>query len=115
MPQGYPQLVLHIPHSSANIPFYDGYVVDRETLNNEIFLLTDWHTDDLFYSEDDIMVAADFSRIFCDVERFPDDNKEIMAKAGMGVCYTTFDAGGEMRNVSPDLKKIILKKYHSNL
>jgi len=106
------QLILHIPHSSIHIPFYDGYVCGRESLQNEIMLLTDWFTDDLFYSAKDKMVVAGFSRIFCDVERFADDHREPMAKAGMGVCYETFDAGGDMRTVTPALKQRILEKYY---
>lgn len=105
-------LILHIPHASTNIPFYNGYVVDRKTINQEIMWLTDWFTDKLFRSDEDIMVVADFSRIFCDVERFVDDDKEVMAKVGMGVCYETLDTGGEMRIVTPDLKKKILEGYY---
>ncbi len=69
------RVILHIPHSSTKIPVTDGYIVDNETLKNEILKLTDWYTDELFYSEYDIMIKADFSRIFCDPERFVDDTQ----------------------------------------
>ncbi len=42
------EIILHIPHSSTDIPSYDGYIVDKETIKNEVNLLTDWFTDDLF-------------------------------------------------------------------
>ena len=53
----------------------------------EMLKLTDWYTDDLFYSENNEMIIAEFSRICCDPERFTDDNLEVMAQYGMGVLY----------------------------
>lgn len=81
------KLVLHIPHSSTFIPLKDGYVVSDEILQSEMLKLTGWHTEDLFRSEEDEMIVAPFSRIFCDPERFPDDAQEVMAQFGMGVLY----------------------------
>jgi len=66
------KLILHLPHSSTNIPLNEGYIVDSIALESEILKLTDWYTDDLFYSEGDEMIKAEFSRIFCDPERFTD-------------------------------------------
>jgi N-formylglutamate amidohydrolase len=106
------QLILHIPHSSPHIPFKDGYTVPDDILQNEINKLTDWHTDDLFHSESDITIKADFSRIFCDVERFPDDKDEIMSAFGMGVLYTKTDSGEPLRNITPDLRNKILNEYY---
>ena len=60
--------ILHIPHASIHIPSLEGYEVKRDVLNNEILKLTDWHTDDLFYSAIDEVINAPFSRVFCDVE-----------------------------------------------
>jgi len=109
------QLVLHIPHSSTKIPYMDGYVVEDYLLEEEILKLTDWHTDELFFSEDDEMIVAEFSRIFCDPERFTDDSQEIMAQYGMGVLYERNDNGDKIRYVSPDLKnKVILEFYEKH-
>ena len=83
----------------------EGYVVDANSLANEMLKLTDWYTDDLFYSEGDEMIKAEFSRIFCDPERFTDDSQEIMAQYGMGVLYEKNDEGEVIRIVAPGLKK----------
>jgi hypothetical protein len=66
------RIILHIPHSSFRIPFPDGYAAKAAALLKEQLLLTDLFTDDLFNHPDTIRVIADFSRVFCDVERFPD-------------------------------------------
>ncbi len=106
------QIVLHIPHSSTNIPLKEGYVVSDEVLNIEILKLTDWYTDDLFLSSEEIVIRADFSRIFCDPERFTDDSQEIMAKYGMGVLYEKSDSGDIIRNISSELREKILTEYY---
>jgi N-formylglutamate deformylase len=106
------QLILHIPHSSTIIPFLDGYVPDQITLDEEILKLTDWYTDDLFHSEDDIIIKANFSRIFCDVERFEDDSLEVMASKGMGVLYEKLDNGDPLRNVTSILREKILCEFY---
>ena len=108
------RLIIHIPHASTHIPFRDGFLVDGARIERELLTLTDWHTDDLFVdaARDDHLVAAGFSRIFCDVERFADDHREVMAKFGMGVLYETTDAGEPMRDVTPELRKRILERYY---
>lgn len=106
------KLVLHIPHSSTEIPLLEGYVSTQEEINQEIIKLTDWYTDDLFDSEKDDKIVAPFSRIFCDVERFSDDNLEVMAKFGMGVLYEKLDNGNQLRKVTPKLKAGVLKDYY---
>ena len=106
------QLILHIPHSSTNIPFKDGYIVSDEILNQEILKLTDWYTDELFHSSKDILIRADFSRIFCDPERFTDDEQEVMAKFGMGVLYEKNDEGEIIRKVDSELRERILSEYY---
>jgi N-formylglutamate deformylase len=105
-------LILHIPHSSTLIPFKEGYCVSDEILNQEILKLTDWYTDNLFENETDISIKAPFSRIFCDTERFSDDNEEVMAQFGMGVLYEKTDTEEPLRNITPELRKHILDNYY---
>lgn len=106
------QLILHIPHSSTLIPILDGYVSSNEKIEQEIIKLTDWYTDDLFDSDVDNKIVAPFSRIFCDVERFADDELEIMSKVGMGVLYEKLDSDEILRKVKPELRKKILTEYY---
>lgn len=107
------KIILHIPHSSTKMPLYEGYLVDSTVLDNEILKLTDWFTDDLFYSDEDEMIIAEFSRIFCDPERFTDDSQEVMAQYGMGVLYQKSDEGEEIRKVTPELKEKVLTSFYS--
>lgn len=106
------KLVLHVPHSSTRIPFFHGYLAPVDELEGEKLQLTDWHTEDLFFSPHDRMVIADFSRVFCDPERFANDEDEIMSNVGMGVLYERFDDGRPMRVASKSLKSHILKDYY---
>jgi N-formylglutamate amidohydrolase len=106
------KLILNIPHSSIYFPSFEGYVVNNSVLNNEVLKLTDWYTDDLFYSEDDLIIRADYTRIFCDVERFTDDTFEIMSKYGMGVLYEQSDDGLEIRKVTQQFKKWVLDNFY---
>ena len=107
------KLILHVPHSSTNIPFFDGYIDDKEKITKEIEKLTDWYTDDLFTTETDDKIITPFSRIFCDVERFSDDSQEEMSKFGMGMLYEKFDNGDKLRTVTSKLRKSILENYYS--
>lgn len=106
------KLILHIPHSSTKIPLYEGYLVDSTVLDKEILKLTDWFTDDLFYSDEDVMIIAEFSRIFCDPERFTDDSQEVMAQYGMGVLYEKSDNDEVIRKVTPELKEKVLTSFY---
>ena len=112
-------LILHIPHASKNIPLKKGFVIDNTKIKEEILKLTDWFTDDLFYSKVDTQIIAPFSRVFCDVERFSDDDQEEMFKLGMGALYTRCDDNTFSRVVTTDLRKEILDNYywphHENL
>ena len=106
------KLILHIPHSSTFIPLKDGFVSNPTKIEQEIIKLTDWYTDDLFDSQVDNKIIASFSRIFCDVERFADDELEIMSKVGMGVLYEKLDSDELLRKVSLELREKILTDYY---
>ena len=106
------KLILHIPHSSNKVPNRKGFVVSKKIIDKEILKLTDWYTDDLFSFDDSIVVKANFSRIFCDTERFSDDSQEVMAKFGMGVLYEKKDDGSVLREVNQELRKNILDNFY---
>ncbi len=106
------KLLLHIPHSSTDIPISEGYSSTREKILQEIINLTDWYTDDLFDSDTDDKIIAPFSRIFCDVERFADDELEVMSKFGMGVLYEKFDDGETLRLVTSELRQEVINNYY---
>ena len=106
------KLILHVPHSSTKLPNKLGFLVEDAFLEKEILKLTDWYTDDLFRMDDSIVVKADFSRIFCDVERFADDSKEPMAQVGMGVIYQRTDDDLRLREVSQELRLEILNDFY---
>ena len=106
------KLILHIPHASEYIPADAVYMVDQNTVDKEILKLTDWYTDDLFSSNDVINVKAEFSRVFCDPERFSEDSQEVMAQFGMGVLYEKSDEGIPIREVNPNLREAILNRYY---
>lgn len=113
------RLIIHLPHSSTHIPDYSGYVVGNNVLFSEIQSLTDWYTDELFGNKFDNIIKAPFSRVFCDVERFADDELEVMSKFGMGVLYEKLDNGKPLRTVSPELRQYVVENYywphHNNL
>ena len=106
------KLILHIPHASTNIPYLDGFQIDKQEIDHELLILTDWHTDDLYEDDDSISIVANFSRIFCDPERFTDDGLEPMAKLGMGVLYRQTESGKMMRIVSDELRSRILNEFY---
>jgi N-formylglutamate deformylase len=106
------KLILHVPHAGTTIPDRTGYVVSEEVLQSEQLLLTDWYTDDLFDHGIGQMIRADFSRVFCDPERFVDDHLEVMSQVGMGVLYELRDNGERMRIVSPLQKQEIIARFY---
>lgn len=106
------KIILHIPHSASKIPIKDGYVLADKILENEILKLTDWHTENLYNSTETERIVFEYSRIFCDPERFSDDSLEPMAKAGMGVLYEKTDENEIMRIISLELREKILNEYY---
>jgi len=106
------KIILHIPHSSTHIPIKDGYTASEDEVDKEILKLTDWHTDDLFQHQETTAIIAPFSRIFCDVERFPEDKDEIMSQVGMGMLYEKLDNGKPLRTIDDILRKEIYMKFY---
>jgi N-formylglutamate amidohydrolase len=94
-------VVLHIPHSSQYVPEEErqGILLDDAALDRELLRMTDAHTDELLpVTPFEVgRVVFPVSRLVCDVERFPSDEKEPMAARGMGVFYTHTSMGDVLR------------------
>src|SRR3954447_15310531 len=100
-------VVLHVPHAATAVPadVRSTIVVDDDELAAELVRMTDAYTDHLAL---DAAATANprpwalvnrLSRLVIDPERFPDDREE-MAKVGMGVVYTRTSRGELLR--TPD-------------
>lgn len=106
------ELILHIPHSSSLIPLKDGFVIDDVDLEAELYKLTEWNINALFYSQEDIMITADFSRIFCDAESIFDQTRKNMNQSSASIFHETTKDGKSLRVLTPELKEKILNEYY---
>lgn len=106
------KIILHIPHSSTLMPNYKGFIVSKAEISDEINVLTDWYVDEIFNVNDCVKVVTPFSRVFCDVERFHDDSKEIMSQFGMGAVYTHGSSGKVIRILTDELRNYIIQDYY---
>lgn len=103
--------IIHVPHASTAIPkeyegtFYPGRI------GSEREVMTDWFCDELFGCGRE-MIIFPISRLVCDVERFRNDEEEVMAKIGMGLAYTSASDLGKLRKVTPDEREEIAVKYY---
>ena len=93
-------ILLHIPHSSTEIPaqWRREITLDDDALAHELLLMTDTHTERLFDVEGTSKVVFPVSRLVVDAERFTDDSQEPMAERGMGVIYTKTAHGDVLRD-----------------
>ena len=77
-----PAVILHIPHSSAEVPtdVRPQLLLGDDDLAAELRLMTDWYTDELFALPADEAVTVRFpvSRLVVDAERFEDPTAERM-------------------------------------
>ena len=91
--------VLHIPHSATAIPpdLRSHLGMSEEELRQELLLMTDWYTDEIFALEDSVSVRFPVSRLVLDPERFVDDTKEVLSSRGMGVIHTRTSHGFQLR------------------
>ena len=107
-------IIINIPHSSIHIPktFLKRVAIDKKELKEEVELLTDLYTDDLFTNKNCNIIKADISRIACDVERFRNDAKEQMSNIGMGVIYTRTSTGKKLIKFDTEYRNIMLANYY---
>jgi N-formylglutamate deformylase len=83
--------VIHVPHAATFVPLEvrEQFALSDEQLADEIRLMTDHLTDELFEVPPAMAIAIRFpvSRLVVDPERFESDEQEPMAARGMGVVY----------------------------
>ena len=107
-------IILHIPHSSLKLPrrFFKKILIDKNVVKNFNYTITDLYSKELFGKNKHPKIVAKYSRIYCDVEKFANDEKEIMAKFGMGFVYTHTNEGVNFLNPSSKYKNKIYNKYY---
>lgn len=80
-------------------------------LRPELLKMTDRYCDELFGCGRPMLVFG-VSRLVCDVERFPRDDDEPMARKGMGFAYTRLSDGAPLRELTPEQKDRIFREYY---
>jgi len=87
-------------------------VLDDAALEQEVTLLTDAVTDELFDCPGACRVVFPHSRLVVDVERFPRDRDEPMSGAGQGMIYTKTCLGAPLRRVLSEEERRFLKSEY---
>ena len=113
---GVTPLILHVPHAGTLIPpdVHQTFELTPDELREDLALMTDWYTDDLFSEgfDPESIVATPFSRLVVDVERFPDDAHERCAKFGMGATYVRSTRGKPLRTLSETAREVLLDRFY---
>ncbi|MGB8960160.1 MAG: N-formylglutamate amidohydrolase [Candidatus Aminicenantales bacterium] len=115
-------LIVHIPHSSVEIPpnIRQSLLLTDAELERELPVMTDLYTDEVPLDLNSIrIIKAPVSRLVVDVERFRRDEDEPMARFGMGAVYTRTHDGRELRALTEESREEMLRRYfdphHRNL
>ncbi|MBQ8891994.1 MAG: N-formylglutamate amidohydrolase [Bacilli bacterium] len=105
-------VLFHIPHSLLKIPkqFWAICIKDKDYISSSNLFMCDFLTDKLVPNKCHKLIFK-YSRLFCDVEKFKDDKKEIMFQKGMGVIYTQ-DCDNIITNPNYEYKNKVLKSYY---
>ena len=105
-------ILFHVPHSALKIPkqYWDICIKDRNYIKRTNKFLSDYLTDKLIPNKCHKLVFK-YSRLFCDVEKFKDDSKEILSKKGLGVIYTN-DCNATITIPNKKYKSKVLKSYY---
>jgi N-formylglutamate amidohydrolase len=108
-------MILHIPHSSRNIPeaLRGQFVLDDHALEQEAVRITDAFTNELFVYPDACRVVFEVSRLVVDVERFSHDCDEPMSRVGQGMIYTKTCTGEPLRReLSEEERRFLKSEYY---
>ncbi|MEV0961514.1 N-formylglutamate amidohydrolase [Streptomyces sp. NPDC049910] len=112
-------VVLHVPHSSREIPepVRRGIELDDAALALELDHITDAHTAALAAAAADAAALRPWqfvnglSRLVVDPERFPDGREEMLA-AGMGAVYTRTTHRERLRPEGTDPRPLLDRYFH---
>jgi N-formylglutamate amidohydrolase len=105
------KILIHVPHAGNSFPSFIGYVDDGLAMS-ENNLLVDDKTDEIFSGLGIGQVVFPYSRVFCDVERFL-ENEEMESK-GMGFFYTHCDDGRLLRTEEFGNKNVVRCFYEAH-
>ncbi len=104
-----PAVVVHIPHASRVVPsdVAADLILDPDELERELLAMADHYTDELFALPSSLATTITFpvSRLVVDPERFDDDEREPMARKGMGVIYTRTSNGHPLRRAPSEAER----------
>ena len=109
-------LILHIPHASRLIPpeERESLLPNDTRLSRELLQMTDAWTDRLVEGLrlPALRIVATVSRLVLDVERFPEDLDEPMARKGMGAVYTRLSTGEALRSLEPAERTRLMARWY---
>lgn len=107
-------LLIHIPHSSIKLPnnFWKRTLLSKKYIQKENIFISDYLVNKFIPKSKCYILKFKYSRLFCDVERFKDDNKEKMANFGMGAIYTHDSNNKQFIKYDSNYKNFVLKKYY---
>ena len=124
------EIIKHIPHSSLEFP--ESYKTDERDLARIItfgddymiqnYKMTDLFVDELFKNIEGVEAKAPYTRLYCDVEKYLNNDNEPMYKYGHGYEYTkglngkTFHRHFVVNGIDPDGDIIkYYKEHHKKL
>jgi len=109
-------VICNIPHSSINVPskFKKNFVISGQELINEAKKLSDLYAEFLFSGllEEYGGIISKISRIVVDAERFKNDKKEAMSRAGMGAIYEKNENGEIIRKINKTDRQVLISKIY---
>lgn len=109
-------ILCNFPHASTELPewFFDGIELNSTQLLKANTIMSDIGIDSLFQKLKAKKLKPKYSRLFVDVERFKDNEKEPMSKVGQGVIYTHLWNGVRFRKEVSNEYRIRALQYYDD-
>ena len=114
------KILIHAPHITLDVPkhFNKGLLINKNVFHKYNLEMADIGLLEFLKDYKYKVIHPKYSRLYCDVERFVDDSKEVMAKYGEGVIYTKLYDGTLFHKHNDKYKSKVVKyyyKYHKKL